>query len=79
MPRDPRHRDGLTERQVLREIYEALWKGNRKRRADTARVIEQARKAGSTIETPAPAPERIESAISHLKAAAAVTHNPRYV
>jgi hypothetical protein len=80
MPRGPRHHDGPTERQVLRQIYEALWVGNRKRRTDTARVIKQARKAGFTITTPAPVSERrLHSAIPHLKEAAAATHDPRYL
>jgi hypothetical protein len=77
MPRGPHHHDGPTKRQALRQIYKALWKGNRRRRVVTARVIEQARKDGFTITTPMQ--EHIHSAIPHLKAAAAVTHNPQYV
>jgi hypothetical protein len=79
MPRSPRHHDGLTERQTLRRTYES-GQGNRKRRADTARVIEKARKAGFTINTPTPEPKRrIHSAIPHLREAAASMHDPRYL
>jgi hypothetical protein len=80
MPRSPRHHDGPTERQVSQKIYKALWKGNRKRRVKTERLIEQARKAGFTITTPSPNPKRrLHSAIPHLKEAAAATHDPRYL
>jgi hypothetical protein len=78
MPRKPRHHVGRTDRQALRQIYEALWKGNRKRRTYTAHVIEKAREAGFTITTPE-ADSPIRNAIPLLRRAAATTHNPRYV
>ena len=80
MARAPRHHEGPTERQVSRKIYKSLWVGNRRRRVETARVIEWARKDGFTITTPAPKPKRrIHSAIPHLEKAAAVMHDPRYL
>jgi hypothetical protein len=80
MARKPRHHEGPTERQVSRKIYKSLWVGNRRRRVETARVIEWARKDGFTITTPAPKPKRrIHSAIPHLEKAAAVMHDPRYL
>jgi hypothetical protein len=66
MPRSPRHHDGPTERQVSQKIYKALWKGNRKRRVKTERLIEQARMAGFTITTPSPNPSVAFTARFHI-------------